>query len=371
VSVPFASRQPAAGHRPAPLHGLVWAVVLGLPAALLLLAGLRAAYGPRDFYDFHIFWHAGRDVLAGRNPYPAARVAALRGQDQFVYPAPAAVAMAPLALLPLAVAATAFILANLAAVVVALRLVGVRDWRCHALALCSLATLQGVVMGQVSCLLLLAAAAAWRWRDRTPVAAVAVATAIALKLFLVPLAVWLWVTGRRAAAALAVALAAAGTLVAWAVMGFRGMAEYPHLLSALSRVEQGFGFSPVALTTGLGLSGGAGRALALAATAALLIAAGVLARRADGDRRAFALAVVACLTLSPIVWLNYFVLLLAPLGLAARRLSPAWLLVLAPWIFANANTTAATWKILLWTATVAAIAWVAARRSTIAPLTAS
>jgi alpha-1,2-mannosyltransferase len=281
-----------------------------------------------------------------------------------VYPAPAAVLMAPLALLPLGAAATAFLIANLLAVPVALRLVGVRDWRCHALALCSIATVQGVVMGQVSCLLLLAAAAAWRWRDRAPIAAGAVAAAIAIKLFLAPLAVWLWVTGRRAAALLSLGLAAALTVLAWAVIGFRGMADYPHLLSTLSRIEQGFGFSPVALAGSLGLSAGAGRAIAVLATAALCAAAVVVARREDGDRRAFGLAVVACLALSPIVWLSYFVLLLAPLGLAARRLSPVWLLVLAPWVFANANTTAPAWKIVLWTATAAAIGWLAARPGT-------
>jgi Glycosyltransferase family 87 len=362
VSVPIATSPPRAGRRPPLPRGLVWPIVLGLPAAFLLLTALQTAYGPRDFYDFHIFWHAGRDVLAGRNPYPPATSAALRHQDQFVYPAPAAVAMAPLALLPLSVAATGFLLGNLLAVPAALRLVGVRDWRCHALALCSIATLQGVVQGQVSCLLLLATAAAWRWRDRVPLAAGAVAAAIAVKLFLAPLAVWLWVTGRRAAAVLSLGLAAAATVLAWAVLGFQGMASYPQLLSTLSRIEQGFGFSPVALAASLGLSPGAGRALALAATAALCAAAAVVARGRDGDRRAFGLAVVACLALSPIVWLSYFVLLLAPLGLAARRLSPVWLLVLAPWVFANANTTAPAWKILLWTATAAAIGALAARQ---------
>jgi hypothetical protein len=147
-------------------------------------------------------------------------------------------------------------------------------------------------------------------------------------------------------------------------MGFRGMTDYPRLLSEVSRLEQVFGFSPVALAASLGLAPAAGRALALAATAALCVTAAVVARRPDGDRRAFGLAVVACLTLSPIVWLSYFVLLLAPLGLAARRFSPAWLLVLAPWVFANPNTTAPTWKILLWTATAAAVGWLAARGPT-------
>jgi hypothetical protein len=73
--------------------------------------------------------------------------------------------------------------------------------------------------------------------------------------------------------------------------------------------------------------------------------------------------VVATLTLSPIVWLSYFVLLAAPLALARPRLSPAWLLIVAPWAFANPNSLAPTWKIAAWTACAAAITWIATRAS--------
>jgi Glycosyltransferase family 87 len=348
----------------------VWPLAVGVPALVLLAVALRTAYGPRDFYDFHIFWHAGRDVLAGRNPYPPATAAALRHQDQFVYPAPAAVVMAPLALLPLGVAATLFIAANLAAVPAALRLLGVRDWRCHALAFCSVATLQGVVMGQVSCLLLLAAAVAWRWRDRRWTAAAAVAAAVTVKLFLAPLVVWLWATGRRTTAVLAALLAAMATVVGWAAIGFRGMSAYPHLLSTVSDLEQRFGYSTVALGSALGLPANTARATALAVTALLCSAAVAVARRPDGDRRTFSLTVIASLTLSPIVWLSYFVLLAAPVALARRRLSPLWLVIVAPWGFANANTLAPTWKIAAWTAAVAGVALLAAsaRRDTTAPV---
>src|SRR5689334_12353993 len=95
MSAPSITPQ-AAARRPRPLdpRSLLWLVLLAVPAIVLLFVAVRAAYGPRDFYDFHIFWHAGRDVLAGRNPYPTATADALRNQDQFVYPAPAAVAMA-------------------------------------------------------------------------------------------------------------------------------------------------------------------------------------------------------------------------------------------------------------------------------------
>jgi hypothetical protein len=352
----------ATARRPRPLdpRSLAWQVALIVPALVLLVVAVRTAYGPRDFYDFHIFWNAGRDVLAGRTPYPHATFAALRHQDQFVYPAPAAVAMAPLALLPLYAAATVFMCLNLLAIPLALWLLGVRDWRCHALTVCSIATLQGVVMGQLSPLLLLAAAAAWRWRDRRW-AAVAVAAAVAVKLFLAPLIVWLWTTGRRGTAALAAGLTVAAMAIGWAAIGLKGLTGYPHLLSVVSGIEQRFGYSAVALGSSVGLPASVARGAAFAVTAALCAVACFVARRPDGDRRAFSLAVVATLVLSPIVWLSYFVLLAAPLALARPRLSPAWLLIVAPWLFANPNSLAPTWKIVAWTVCAAAIAWIGAR----------
>ncbi len=329
---------------------LLWLLALAVPAIALGIITIGLAYGPRNFYDFHIFWHAGRQVLDGVTPYPPITAEALRNQNQFVYPAPAAVAMVPFALLPLSVAATIFIGLNIAAVFGALRLVGVRDWRCYALAFCSLATLQSVVMGTFTPLLLIGAALAWRYRDRRYVAASALAALIVVKLFLAPLVVWLWVTGRRAAAVLSVAIAAATTAIAWAVIGFHGFTSYPHLLSAVSQIEQHKGFSLTALAAGAGIGTGVGRWLAIATAGALCLAAWRLCDTPDGDRKAFAATLVAGLALSPIVWLNYFMLLLLPLGLRRPRLSPVWLVMLTPWVFANANTEAPLWKVVAFAA---------------------
>ncbi len=320
-------------------------MALAAPAIALLFITIGLAYGPRNFYDFQIFWNAGQAVLDGVSPYPAITHDALRNQDQFVYPAPAAVVMVPLALLPLSVAATIFIAANIAAVVVSLRLLGVRDWRCYALAFCSLATLQSVVMGTFTPLLLVGAAIAWRYRDRRWVTASAIAALVVVKLFLAPLVVWLWVTGRRTAAAASVGIAAAATVIGWAVIGFHGFTSYPHLLSAVSQIEQHKGFAITALTAAAGLGTGPGRIAAIGVTAALCLLAWRLSSTADGDRKAFSVAIVAGLALSPIVWLNYFMLLLLPLGLRRPRLSPVWLVMLTPWVFANANTEAPLWKV--------------------------
>ena len=340
---------------------LLWIAILGLPAVGLGLISLRLAYGPRDYYDFHIFWHAGQAAMHGQSPYPPITDAALRHQDQFVYPAPAAIALIPLGLLPLGAAATLFIILNVAATITALRLVGVRDWRCHAMVFCSIATIQSVIMGTFTPLLLLGAAAAWRWRRNRATSAGAIAALTVVKLFLAPLAVWHAAMRRYVTAALALALAAAVTLLCWALLAFHGFTTYPSLLAAVSRLEQQKGFSLIALVTGLGGGVTAGKLASYLAGAGLCAAAWMLAGRRDGERRAFTLTLVAGLALSPIVWLNYFLLLALPLALRRPRLGPAWLLMLTPWIFANANTAAPVWKVIaFWTGT-AAIVWVVTR----------
>ena len=288
-------------------------------------------------------------------PYPAITHAALRNQDQFIYPAPAALAMAPLALMPIGVAATIFIALNIAAVIGSLRLIGVRDWRCHALTFCSIATLQSVVLGTVTPLLMLGAALAWRYRGRWLISAGSVAALVVVKLFLAPLAVWLWITGRRQAALVSAGIAAVLTVAGWAAIGFHGFASYPRLLSTVSDMEQQKGFSLVALTSALGLGTGPGRVLALVIPAALCVVAWRLRTSEGGDRKAFSLMVVAGLALSPIIWLNYFMLLLLPLGLRRPTLSPMWLVVLTPWIFANPNDFAPVWKIAAFAAVSALV----------------
>ena len=67
--------------------------------------------------------------------------------------------------------------------------------------------------------------------------------AICLKLLLLPLVLWLVITRRLRAAAATLALTAAACLLGWALIGFRGFADYPHLLSSLSAIEQSIGFS--------------------------------------------------------------------------------------------------------------------------------
>jgi hypothetical protein len=59
-------------------------------------------------------------------------------------------------------------------------------------------------------------------------------------------------------------------------------------------------------------------------------------RRPDGDRRSFGAAILASLVLSPLVWLHYYVVLIAIVALASPTFGPLWLLpALAFWPFAD------------------------------------
>jgi Glycosyltransferase family 87 len=352
ISTRIAENRPAASD-------LIWVALLGIPAAMLALFTVRAAFAFPDYRDFHIFWSAGRAVIDGTPVYPRAALGAVSRQDQFVYPAPAAIAMVPLALLPLGPSAAIFLALNAAALMLALRLLGVRDWRCYAIAMCSIATLQTFTLGSITSFLLLGSACAWRWRDRRSAAAAAVAAVIVAKLFLAPLLVWLWATGRRSTAIAAAAVAGVAGVAGWAVIGFSSLRQYPHLMSVVSDYEERYGYSVAALAIHLGGGAGAARLLTVLVAGALCALTLVLGRGPDGDRRSFSVAVVASLALSPIVWLNYLLLALAPLALARPRLSRAWALLLLAWLFANPNTLAPPWKVVLFQATAAAILAVA------------
>jgi hypothetical protein len=128
-----------------------------------------------------------------------------------------------------------------------------------------------------------------------------------------------------------VALALA--LGSWAVVAFRGLHGYPHLLRRLTDVEADQSYSAFAVLRALGLSRPLADVLVVAAGAALLVLAAYAARspgldRVEHDRRSLILALAAALVLTPILWLHYLVLLLLPIGLARPRLSPLWLVPL-------------------------------------------
>jgi hypothetical protein len=303
------------------------AVFLALPAIvpLAMIAYLLGTYDTNGLlFDFHVMWNAGRDVAHGQSPYP------------FVYPAPAAVLMAPLGALPWKLAVAIFWLLSAAALILTLHLLHVRDWRCYGAVFASIATIWALEVGTITPLLTLATAAAWRYRDRRWVVSTAIALVIVTKIFLWPLALWLLATRRFRATFATVVTAFLMLLGSWAIIGFAGLLDYPSHLGDIASIVQYNSFSILAFVKALGLSAAGARAVSLIVALGALALVVLSARGKDGDRRAFVMAIAASLLVSPIVWAHYFVLLFVPIAIASRRLNWLWLLPLGFWALPHA-----------------------------------
>jgi hypothetical protein len=306
------------------LAGLVVGVVAAL-WALKVWAGrfLDFIDGAGAPNDLAVFLRAAGDVLHGASPY------AYDADKTFAYPPFLAWLVAPLHPLSGTVAGALWTVLSLTLVAAALWLLGLRDWRCFALAFLFLFTRSAIDLGTVEPLLLLAVAAAWRWRDDLIPAAAAVGAGIVLKLFLWPLALWLAFTGRLRTAVGAVVAAFGLAFVSWAAIGFAGLGHYPGVLRRLTDDESTSSYSVVALGVRAHLPLLGARIVAVLVTLGLLALVAWLARdrsRTPYDRDVAVLT--ACLAVafaaSPIVWIHYFLLLLVPLVLVRPRLSFLW-----------------------------------------------
>ena len=303
---------------------------------------LRSLGGWGVPYDLEVFLDAGDDVLAGRSPYVEPDAIEETPGSPYVYPPVLALAVVPLSALPERVAddvpGVFFSLLLLFAIVGALLLLDVRDWRCYPVALLYPANIEAVEAGALGPVLLLLVAVVWRYRDRTGLAAGATAGAVVLKLFLWPLVVWLAVTRRVRAAATAVVIAGGLALLSWAVIGFRGITDYPRLLTELVELEGENSYAAFAVLRAIGLPDLAAQAAVIAFGLALLVLAWRAAGALDSieferDRRSLTLAIAAALVLTPILWLHYLPLLLVPIALARPRLSLLWFVPLAFSVF--------------------------------------
>jgi hypothetical protein len=342
------------------IAAIAWAVVMSIAAAGMPLSqtipgiapttkirGVVNQSRPPIQFDFKgDLYLAGRAIVRGKNPYQphavAAEAAALRSGGKLGwfasprYPPPVLLAAVPLSFLGYTLASALFLLLCAASVIGAVWLLGVRDWRCIALASASGASMFGVLLGNLSPLLFLGVAVAWRWRSRARACAIAVASVIVAKLILWPLAVWLLVTRRLRTLAATIVIALVGTFVAWAVIGFDGIASYPHMLTNVAYLGETRGSSLVTALLQLGVPHGPARAAALTSAGILLLVAWRIARRPGGDSRAFGLCVIAGLTATPVVWLHYLVLLYVPVALLSPEFSPLWFVPLManrnPWV---------------------------------------
>lgn len=290
---------------------------------------------PDRMVDFHYgFLGAADAVSRGGSPYPAPSVALVKTGEAFVYPPPLAWALVPFTWLPSVVSSVLFTILILAALALALWLFDVRDVRCYGIVALWQSTMATETTGALSAFLVLFVAVAWHYRDDSTRTGLAVAAAVTLKLFLWPLGLWLLVTHRLRALIFAVAVSLAAIAAAWAAIGFAGVREYPHLLSLLSRLEAPQSFTVPALVTMLGGTILIGRVVSVILLAPLFAWAYRQRGAPNGDRIAFKVAIVASLTLTPIAWSHYFVLLIALCALTTTEVSLIWFIPFLVWIAA-------------------------------------
>jgi alpha-1,2-mannosyltransferase len=288
---------------------------------LVTVGGLYVSAASGNFaVDFHqAFWGAGQHVLHGESPYPSPDSPIVAQGAAFVYPAPAALLLAPFALLPQGAADWLFTTLTLLAVPATLLVLRVRDWRIYGVALLWSPVATNWHAANVTTLLGLGIAVAWNLRSRPARAGVTVAVLVATKLFLWPLALWLLATRRYRAFAWSVVIGLALNAASWSLLGWDQLSRYTDLMSALTTAMGAKAYSLATL--------GAAGVLAEVALAAALVAVG-----SRGDRQGLGAAVAGALLLSPLVWSHYFALLLVPVALAYPRLQWVWGLPILMWV---------------------------------------
>jgi Glycosyltransferase family 87 len=330
------------------------AVFLWVPCILFALVVATELHLANSLKDWEIFRAAAHSVVHGRSPFPPATTAALAHGDKYVYPPVTALLLTPIAFGPVALGKTLFLLLALGCVLLALRLLGVRDWRCYGLALLTAPVVDTLSLGAISSMLLLGVALAWRYRDRPFVAGAATALTAVAKLFVWPLFVWLLATRRFRAALVAAATSVLLLVGGWAVIGFAGLGGYPHLLRVLTKVDAVKSYSLAGL---LRVDGGAATALTGLLVLAVICGIFLAARGPDGDRQALVIAVAGALLATPVLWLHYLDLLFVPIALARPRLSAIWFAPLAFWVTPLAHSGGSVWRICLVLAVTGYVVW--------------
>lgn len=268
------------------------------------------------------FRPASHALVHHQSPYPASGGlrAGLYHADAYLYPPLVGYLEAPLLVLPPLVAAQAVLWSCLLCLPASLLLLGVRDWRCHAVAFCSPPLVSAVQTGAITLPLLLLVATAWRFRGRIARAGT-VGVAVAAKLFLWPML--FWPTHRRTRSIVAAATATCAAIVLpWTASSFAGFAAYPRLLQHASAIEGPRSISPASMFHRAGVSWFSAEVIAIVAGLALV----ACASRTSDERRSFAVLIIAALVASPIVWPHYLTLIFAAIAVLQPRFGMAWLL---------------------------------------------
>ena len=329
------------GRRRLVVNSLLIAAAVAIAVALLD-GFVLVVTGEHEVVDFRAYNGAAEALLRGQSPYPSVDEATLGSGREYVYPPLTAIAVVPLALLPLSAAEGLVVLALTLGVIATLLLVGVRDWRCYVVAFLWVPVLNAVGLGNITIALGLAAALAWRYRDRALPAAIAVGVTLAAKMFLWPLVVWFAATRRLRAALLSCAIGAGVLAISWAAVGFRGIAEYGELVRLIQSLSDDDAYSVYAVALDAGAPDVLARLLWLGVAVALLVGSVALGRRGD-ERGAFVLAIAAALAFSPIVWRHYFELLLVAVAVARPTLGVVWFVPPIMW-FVSTGSGNGTWR---------------------------
>jgi alpha-1,2-mannosyltransferase len=314
------------------------ATVVGLaflPLLAMTLVFVNVARGGLVTDFEQAFYPAAEALLGGEDLYPDVDDPVVASGAAYVYPPLTAILAVPLTVLSVAAAGYVVMALLVAAVLLTLFVLGIRDWRCYGLVLLWPPVISAIQTGNITILLGLGAALAWRFRDHAWAGAASLGVSLAAKLIVWPLLLWQAVTGRLRAAFVSLALGVVLVAASWAMIGFEGLRNYPDLLRRIQELEESEGYTIYALAYDLGASSALARALGLAVAVGLLASVVVVGRRGE-ERRAFALAVAAALTCSPIVWLHYFALLLISVAVAEPRLGAAWFVPLA--MYASTGT---------------------------------
>ncbi len=273
-----------------------------------------------DFYG--TVWQPNHQVLHSKNPY---QDPSLNADPASVYPPSGFLPYLPLSWLPPYTAVVLFqllLISAAAGILVALQIRRPEQWALWLT--CPLVVLP-VIGGNITPIVVLGIALMWRWRDRAGLAASALTAAIAIKLFAAPLLIWLLITRRYRAAAITAIAAPAVILTSWGLIGFRGLLDYPAVLRLASTAFGADGPFLQGLARQLGQSPGVALLIGAVVASALVVVA-----PRTGEVESLALVSLACLALSPVVWIFYAGILVVPLAAAQLRVT-VWLILPVFW----------------------------------------
>ena len=292
-------------------------------------------------------FRGSQSIVSGDNPYQPERIDAVLARmhgslsheiiEVVGYPPAALVAGLPFVALPKAIRSLFFVLIALLCPALALRALGVRDWRCYGATYLTLPVVHGALLGNVTTVLMLLLAIAYRCRRQARNVGAAVGAMIALKAFAIPLAVWLLLTHRRRAAVTSIGFAGSATAIGAAIVGVGASADFLRVARGLTTAQQFGTYSIPSIAYRLGIKG-LSRELAITVVLALLVAM-IVRRKSDrADIELFAIGVAASLAVLPVVHQHYLALLLVPIAAASPRFSWRWLVLVPLWLIPADST---------------------------------